>query len=519
MSLPKLNIICYRWGTKYGVNYVNTLYAMVKRHLSCPFVFHCITDDPAGLKPEIVAHELPNSGITGIWQKLMTFQQNFLGLEGEWVVSLDLDIVIVDKLDFLLEQPEQDFLIARNWSKDARAGTGARASGSVYRLKVGSHAFIWDSLIKDFHAAVDQYHGKNRDVGEQNWLNAHIKTFHYFSDGKVVSFKRHCRAKGHRFLGINTGCIGKAVVPAGTSVVSFHGDPLPPDVMYSNYGVWRHAPFVKKNWQTSRQDHLRFGIVIPTYNRPDDLREALDSLLAQTYPDWIATIVNDASTVDYSDLEKDYTDERFVFIKKDHNGGINAARNIGIDYFWQLGVDFVSFLDDDDIFAPDFIEKSIPVIRQYPDCGWFMSNNYGERKSSQRDIDSIRIVDWIDDYIYGKMRGDKAHLFALSLFAGIRLDDRFRASNRWRFFIDLNARTSIIAYPNASIRKRYQEGGITKGAKGVYKGPKSLLEVRSRYEKHAYVLKQRPLKLVALKYLLLELFKTPKRLLLLSRCR
>jgi len=247
--IKHLHVICYRWGTKYGVEYVNILRAMVARNLSIPHTFHCITDCREGLHEDIVVHTLTETGISGIWQKLMTFQSNFLGLEGEFVVSLDLDIVIVGNLDFLADQPDKDFLIARNWSKHAKAGTAARASGSVYRLKVGSHAFLWENLVKDFEGAVNRYHGKNREVGEQNWLNAHISEFNYFPDGLVVSFKRHCRAKAHNLLGINFARFGKAKVPSGASVVSFHGDPLPPDVRHDCCGEWRQAPFVEENWK------------------------------------------------------------------------------------------------------------------------------------------------------------------------------------------------------------------------------------------------------------------------------
>jgi len=244
-----LNIICYRWGKKYGVEYVNTLRAMVKRNLSVPHTFHCITDCSDGLHDDIVVHILPQTEVTGIWRKLMTFQNDFLGLRGKWAVSLDLDVVIVGNLDFLAEQPDKDFMIARNWSKDAKSGKGARASGSVYRLKVGSYAFIWDNLIKDFEGSVNRYHGKNREVGEQNWLNAHFEEFNYFTEGKVVSFKRHCHAKGRKIFGFNTARIGEATPPETAAVVSFHGDPLPPDVMNSCSGRWRHAPFVAKNWK------------------------------------------------------------------------------------------------------------------------------------------------------------------------------------------------------------------------------------------------------------------------------
>jgi hypothetical protein len=251
-DIKDLNIICYKWGTLYGPHYVNRLYSMVGRHLSAPFTFHCITDDATGLADGIKAHPLPDLGIEGIWRKLMTFQDDFLGLKGEYVVSLDLDIVIVDSIDFLLEQPGIDFYIGRNW---ARKEGSARASGSVYRLKVGSHAFVWDRFYSDRENAVDRYHGKTRLIGEQNWLDANIPAFNFFPEGKVVSFKRHCKARGHYILGPigerfgwTTAAWGEAVVPPGAAIVSFHGDPLPPDVRDTYSGRWRHAPFVSKHW-------------------------------------------------------------------------------------------------------------------------------------------------------------------------------------------------------------------------------------------------------------------------------
>ena len=252
--IPHLHVVCYRWGEKYGVEYVNILRGMVKRGLSVPHTFHCITDSREGLDPAIVAHDLPDYGIEGIWRKLMTFESDFLGLNGEYVVSIDLDVVIVGSLDFVAEHPEHDFVIARNWGK-IKNNVGARGSGSLYRLKVGSCSHVWERFIENPAAAIHSYHGKNLMVGEQNWLNANFKEFVYFPDGKVVSFKRHCKAKGHTFfgklgdiLGLSTANIGVARVPDGASMVSFHGDPLPPDVRFTRNGRWRRAPFVEKFW-------------------------------------------------------------------------------------------------------------------------------------------------------------------------------------------------------------------------------------------------------------------------------
>lgn len=252
-DISHLNVLCYRWGTRYTVDYVNILHAMVKRWMPVPFDFHCVTDNTEGLNPAIVAHDLPEYGFEGIWRKLMTFQDDFLGLNGQHIVSFDIDIVICGDLGFLLKQPEEPFYVGRNWSRNQGE---LNASGSVYRLKVGSKPDVWDDFIKDPAAAIEQYHGKNRDIGEQNWLNAHFDHYTYFPEGKVVSFKRHCNAKGSSLfgttgdrLGLTTALFSKAYPPAGASVVSFHGDPLPPAVMHSRWGRWRHAPFVAEHWR------------------------------------------------------------------------------------------------------------------------------------------------------------------------------------------------------------------------------------------------------------------------------
>lgn len=252
-GVDRIHVVCYRWGTLYSVDYVNRLYAMVKRNLDCNLTFHCVTDSFEGLNQEIVPHEIPDLGIEGIWRKLMTFQKDFLGLEGELLVSFDIDVVIVGSLNFLLDRPEEPFIIAKNWG---RKPGGSRGSGSVYRLRVGSQSEIWDDFISDPNKAIDNHHGKNRLIGEQKWLNAHFDEFVFFPDEKVVSFKRHCHAKGHSIggewgekLGLTTAIWGKAAPPPNASVVSFHGDPLPVHVRSGRYGRWRHAPFVQQHWK------------------------------------------------------------------------------------------------------------------------------------------------------------------------------------------------------------------------------------------------------------------------------
>lgn len=214
---------------------------------------HCLTDSSEGLNPAIHVHPLPDLGFQGIWRKLGTFQRNFLGLEDELLISFDIDIVIVGSLKFLLERPGEPFIIARNWGRKA---TGSRGSGSVYRLRVGSHPEIWEDFIAAPELAINAHHGKNRLIGEQKWLDSHFKEFVFLPDNKVVSFKRHCGAKGRLFAGsfgdhwgLTTARWGYARPPAEAAIVSFHGDPLPEHVMHHRSGRWREAPFVREHWR------------------------------------------------------------------------------------------------------------------------------------------------------------------------------------------------------------------------------------------------------------------------------
>jgi len=53
MADMQRHILCMKWGTKYGPEYVNRHYAMVRRHLTGDFNFVCLTDDAQGVRAEV----------------------------------------------------------------------------------------------------------------------------------------------------------------------------------------------------------------------------------------------------------------------------------------------------------------------------------------------------------------------------------------------------------------------------------------------------------------------------------
>ena len=94
-----ITILCIKWGTKYGPEYVNRLAAGVKRHLTvCNFRFVCFTENAEGLNSELVeAMPLMVENMAGWWNKISLFRSD-IGLEGR-LLYIDLDTVITGSLD------------------------------------------------------------------------------------------------------------------------------------------------------------------------------------------------------------------------------------------------------------------------------------------------------------------------------------------------------------------------------------------------------------------------------------
>lgn len=97
----------------------------------------------------------------------------------------------------------------------------------------------------------------------------------------------------------------------------------------------------------------KVSIIIPAYNVAPWIEETLESVARQTFGDFECIIVNDCATDNTLDVATSWIkkDKRFRIICRDINGGLSAARNTGIKY--AIG-DYISFLDSDDIWHPNF---------------------------------------------------------------------------------------------------------------------------------------------------------------------
>lgn len=112
----------------------------------------------------------------------------------------------------------------------------------------------------------------------------------------------------------------------------------------------------------------KISVLMPVYNTPENyLREAVESILAQTCADFEFLILNDASTDD--NVEKvinSYDDKRIRYWQNDRNLGISLSRNklIGLSRGEYLAV-----FDHDDVSLPERLEKQAAFLDAHPEVG------------------------------------------------------------------------------------------------------------------------------------------------------
>ena len=98
----------------------------------------------------------------------------------------------------------------------------------------------------------------------------------------------------------------------------------------------------------------KISVIIPTYNRGNNVIKSINSILMQTYQNLEIIVIDDCSTDNTESLISELNDNRIKYIKLKENKGANFARNIGINIATGK---YITFQDSDDIYRINKVEK------------------------------------------------------------------------------------------------------------------------------------------------------------------
>jgi hypothetical protein len=236
-----INIVCLKWGDKFGPEYVNRLYAGVQRNTTLDVAFHCFTENPKDIHPDVIIHPLPNFNLTGWWNKLYLFSGD-LPISGR-IVFMDLDTLIVGNIDDLLSH-NTGFATLRDWFKAEKDPNTLVINSSIMSFVVGQHTHIWTNFMKDPTKIAKSIH----PAGDQEWIRqqkpAELVFLQDLFPNQLYSYKSHCLGG----------------LPPNARIVCFHGKPSIPDSIDKTTRIHNRvcglSPWVADHWRSDTAPHI-----------------------------------------------------------------------------------------------------------------------------------------------------------------------------------------------------------------------------------------------------------------------
>lgn len=216
------------------------------------------------------------------------------------------------------------------------------------------------------------------------------------------------------------------------------------------------------------------SIGVSAYNRKDFLRESLDSLLQQDYPETEIIVVDDGSTDGTAEMvKKEYP--QVVYIYQD-NAGDAAAKNHAAEV---AKGEYIVFNDSDDMFLPDTVSRLYKLVENHPgDCAYgsyITINANGERlftKSKVKSLPEGKITRHLLRHVIVNCCGFLIPLALFKKYGGF--DRSLRAGHDWKLSLILSLETDFHAAAEPVFLRRRHGNNISSGS---YRGSKMMLDV------------------------------------------
>lgn len=236
--MSDLTVVCWKWKSTawrpdgYGAKHVNALERMLKAYLHIPYRLVCVTDDPKGVNCETyplwdepavnVRDSEPNC-----YKRLKLFDPAMKDVFGEWVLSIDLDVLILDDISGLITF-EDEFKI--------KEGKFCPYNGSMWLLKMGSRPEVWNDFDPENSPKVVR---KNKMPNGRQWIGSDQAWISHRLPGEAVWTEEDGVAQFMRGLPENG-------VKPNTKIIFFPGKtnpwggdmPMLNDRLFKEYKGW-----------------------------------------------------------------------------------------------------------------------------------------------------------------------------------------------------------------------------------------------------------------------------------------
>ena len=203
----------------------------------------------------------------------------------------------------------------------------------------------------------------------------------------------------------------------------------------------------------------KVSVLMPVYKtNPQYLKEALQSVLNQTFTDFELLILDDCPEDDREAVVKSFKDQRIQYLKNDKNIGITPTRNKLIEL---ARGEYLAVMDHDDIALPERFSEQVKVLDAHPDIG--VVGCWVER------FPNIKVAKYpennseIEQYLMqGCAIAHTAAMIRKSALGNMRYEEIFSPSEDYRLWCKLIGRTHFYNVPKVLMKYRWYKGNTSK---------------------------------------------------------
>ena len=205
----------------------------------------------------------------------------------------------------------------------------------------------------------------------------------------------------------------------------------------------------------------KLTVIMPVYNGEKYLKEAVDSVLNQTFTDFDLLILNDNSSDATASILEDYVkkDDRVVVVTKTSNEGPANLRNEGIE---KANTPLIALLDADDIALPTRFEKQIKVLEADNElalCGtWFTI--FGDKKEKVIKH-AVEYADLKVQFLHSCGLGNSTVMFKKDAIKDLRFEHEYVPAEDYGLWSEFIANSKFYNIPESLVRYRWHPGNIS----------------------------------------------------------
>lgn len=139
----------------------------------------------------------------------------------------------------------------------------------------------------------------------------------------------------------------------------------------------------------------QISIVVPAYKAEKTVGKTLESIRSQSFANWEALLINDCSPDGTLTLLETAAaaDDRFRVYTNEKNSGVSYSRNRGVEL---ARGEWIAFLDSDDCWAPDKLEKQLALAEQHPECGLLYTGSAFVNIEGERSEYTLSVPERVD---------------------------------------------------------------------------------------------------------------------------